>query len=566
MSRTKIIDEASLLLDYNNGCGLTKICEKYKIGKLKAKEIITKNGGIIRPKSSFKKNRNFVVSDWKKKKYLNTDEYYYVAVSNDNGIVFNDIENKGGHLTSYIEKVYGVKPPSLYDRRIYYQETGNYWWEQWFTVEKRYKKKTKKCPYCEWETIDVDNTSGAFEQHLKNSHGKMVAEYLTEHPDDSEYFKKYNKEKKHSEKLNDFNNYVVCPICGNKYEKLTESHIKTHGISFDEFKEKYPYANILSNTMKQQTLDAVKLGNLSVSKKRFISKYEKEIQEFLSNNGIDFETNRQILIGQEIDILIPDKKIGIEFNGLKWHTEWFGKKRHDYHLQKTKKCNEKGYGLIHIFEDEFINRKQIVFEKLKHILGICECLPKIMGRKCVIKEIFKHDAFQFLEKYHIQGFVSSTVYLGAFYNNALVAVMCFKNGNIKNDSWELTRFATDYNYVCQGIGGKMFSYFTRTYNPEKIVSFADRRWTLNHENNLYTKIGFKFDCFTRPDYKYYSDKSSNDLKYKRLHKMLFNKKKLSKKYGFPLTMTETEMAKELGYDRIWDCGLIKYIWTKKHDE
>jgi hypothetical protein len=25
-------------------------------------------------------------------------------------------------------------------------------------------------------------------------------------------------------------------------------------------------------------------------------------------------------------------------------------------------------------------------------------------------------------------------------------------------------------------------------------------------------------------------------------------------------MTETEMVKELGYDRIWDCGLIKYVW------
>lgn len=26
------------------------------------------------------------------------------------------------------------------------------------------------------------------------------------------------------------------------------------------------------------------------------------------------------------------------------------------------------------------------------------------------------------------------------------------------------------------------------------------------------------------------------------------------------TMTEHEMAKELGYDRIWDCGLLKYVW------
>lgn len=33
---------------------------------------------------------------------------------------------------------------------------------------------------------------------------------------------------------------------------------------------------------------------------------------------------------------------------------------------------------------------------------------------------------------------------------------------------------------------------------------------------------------------------------------------LNKKYNFPLTMTELEMAKALGYDRIWDCGLLKY--------
>jgi len=25
-------------------------------------------------------------------------------------------------------------------------------------------------------------------------------------------------------------------------------------------------------------------------------------------------------------------------------------------------------------------------------------------------------------------------------------------------------------------------------------------------------------------------------------------------------MTELEMARELGYDRIWDCGLIKYVY------
>ncbi len=29
-------------------------------------------------------------------------------------------------------------------------------------------------------------------------------------------------------------------------------------------------------------------------------------------------------------------------------------------------------------------------------------------------------------------------------------------------------------------------------------------------------------------------------------------------------MTEKEMTKELGYDRIWDCGLFKYEWVDKN--
>ena len=41
-----------------------------------------------------------------------------------------------------------------------------------------------------------------------------------------------------------------------------------------------------------------------------------------------------------------------------------------YHLNKTIKCNEKGYGLIHVFEDEYVNKKQLVLNKIKHILNI----------------------------------------------------------------------------------------------------------------------------------------------------------------------------------------------------
>ena len=59
-----------------------------------------------------------------------------------------------------------------------------------------------------------------------------------------------------------------------------------------------------------------------------------------------------------------------------------------------------------------------------------------------------------------------------------------------------------------------------------------------------------------PEYRYI--KNGEKIRH---HKFGFRKEKLHKKYGLPLTMTETEMVKELGYDRIWDCGLIKYVYT-----
>ena len=137
--------------------------------------------------------------------------------------------------------------------------------------------------------------------------------------------------------------------------------------------------------------------------------------------------------------------------------------------------------------------------------------------------------------------------------------MSFKQEIKGGSKWELTRFASDYNYICQGVGGKLFKYFVAHYNPIEIKSFADRRWTVNEKNNIYLQLGFKFNKYTLPDYTYF--KSSEGLV--RQHKFGFRKDRLNKKYGLPLTMTEIEMTKLLGYKRIWNCGLIKYIWRKE---
>lgn len=265
--------------------------------------------------------------------------------------------------------------------------------------------------------------------------------------------------------------------------------------------------------------------------------------------------DRQILGKYELDIYVPSKKIAIEYDGLYWHSEENGKDKF-YHLNKTEMCAKQNVKLIHIFEDEYKEHKEIVLNKLKYILS-CSDNEKIAARKTTVTDIDKTTAKEFLNKNHIQGFAKSTFYLGCYYNGTLIAVMTFVRKNKKD--FELNRFATDNNYTCQGVGGKMFKHFIRNYDPYAIKSFADRRWTPMAEDNIYVKLGFELKSSLRPDYYYV-------INGKRVHKFNCRKKRLNKKFGLPLTMTENEMTNELGYSKIWNCGLIKYVWTNKNHE
>ena len=364
-----------------------------------------------------------------------------------------------------------------------------------------------------------------------------------------------------------------CPKCGRinaslgetmKVEDFINKAREVHGDKYDYSKVEYVKSKIPVRIICRkhgeflQTPDAHIHGSGCQICSNSKSTGEEEILKFLKeicNESIETR-NRNVIKPQELDIFIPSKKVAIEFDGLRWHSELFNKDK-NYHIYKTEQCKKNGIALIHIFEDEWTYHTDIVKEKLKHILKADTNKKKIYARNCYIKEISKKETKLFLLKYHIQGYSKSTVNYGAFFGNEIVGVMQFKKINNKNE-WELTRFASNYNYICCGVGGKLFSYFVKNYNPEYVKSFADRRWTIDEENNLYTKIGFKLDKTLSPDYKYINIKNQR----KRIHKFNFRKQILHKKYGFPLTMTETEMTEKLGYYKIYDCGLLKYVWKK----
>lgn len=532
-----------------------KLAGMFHVGHKRVREILKENDISIN-----KRGAKRLYPEEFPVKYMDDEEFTYVAIHKKTGEYFTDYNNVSGVLSKYVQAVDGVVAPRLdSQKKRYFTETGNYWYEEYFDIVKKSFDELgfRKCPYCS-EMIQGGKFNIKYKNHLKKSHKITdIEKHVIDFPDDYEIFShEISKIRYYGNK----DNFVECKICGQKMAFVNSFHLKNkHGISLSDYKTKYCHEKYLSQNLRASMSSNMRQKNADGIMTSYTSKYEGEVKNFLSSIGVDYQSNRQILIGKEIDILSHEHKIGVEFDGCKWHTEWFGKKDRKYHLDKTIKCNEKGYGLIHIFEDEWVYSSEIVKNKLRHLFGKNKNLEKIPGRKTTVVVLNNQDSNDFLNKHHIQGQGQSTISLGALYNGQLIAVMLFKVKKNGGNEYELTRFASDNNYICQGVASKIFSYFIKNYNPASIVSFADRRWTLNVDDNLYTKLGFDFIESTDPDYRYYNERVD---RYKRFHKFGFRKQILNKKYGFDLSMTETEMVKTLGYDRIWDCGLFKYEWKK----
>lgn len=289
------------------------------------------------------------------------------------------------------------------------------------------------------------------------------------------------------------------------------------------------------------------------------SNAERELYEFI-NSILDCEiirNDRSILDGKEVDIYVPEKNIAVEFDGIYWHSQITGGKNKKYHLQKTEQCEEQGIKLIHIFENEWVFKQDIVKQRLKHIFNVSD-RPTFYARNCEVREIDNKAKFVFLNQHHIQGSGRSKVKLGLFHENRLVGVMTFgspsiSQGHRKRAAWEIKRFALSASVL--GAAGKLFKHFVREFEPDRVITYADRRWSSKF-NNVYDKIGFEFNGTTQSNYFYFK----NTLQLE--HRFNYRKNVLSEKLDkFDSELTEWENMQLNGYDRIWDCGHLKYEWT-----
>ena len=288
----------------------------------------------------------------------------------------------------------------------------------------------------------------------------------------------------------------------------------------------------------------------------FVSSYELEICDFLKSIEIkNIKTSVRNIKGiKEIDILCEDQKIAIEFNGLYWHSDLFKEKK--YHKEKTELVNSLGYRLIHIFEDDWVEKRSICESILRNAFNKNE--NKIYARKCKIKEVSLNESKDFLKMNHIQGHCISKYRYGLYYENKLVMLLTLGNNrkslgnNSKSGEYELLRMCSSLN--CNIIGGasKLFQNFIEKYNPQKITSYCDRKYGTGI---MYEKLGFRHLYNTNPNYFYVKGN-------KKFSRFSFRKDVLVSK-GYDKNKTESQIMKELGYNKLYDCGSMKFEWNEK---
>ena len=287
------------------------------------------------------------------------------------------------------------------------------------------------------------------------------------------------------------------------------------------------------------------------------SSFEREVDDYIKSiyiGKID-RGNKTLLSPYELDFYMPDINLAIECDGLYWHGENSSGKSKDYHINKTNKCNSLGIRLVHIFEDEWIYKKDIVKSKISSLLKL-DNIKYVGARVTKIKHIPSNEASEFLTKNHIQGNCNSPIKLGAFIDNELVSVVTFGKerismGNKSNDkTYELVRFSNKIGYSIKGILQKFIKTLRNNVLVNKIVTYSDNRWS--NEETVYKKIGFELINLGKPNYWYI-------IGDKRFHRYNFRKSELDRKLKlFDVRLSEWENMKINKYDRIWDCGSCRW--------
>lgn len=273
-----------------------------------------------------------------------------------------------------------------------------------------------------------------------------------------------------------------------------------------------------------------------------ISTWHSSILEFINSLGVEARSEFS-LNGLKYDIAIPEKKIIMELNGLRWHSMEQSKRQDK---KKYENALNSGFNLIVLFDDEWRRDPEKVKNLICNRIGLSHKV-RMRGSKCIIRKIGHTEADVFHEEWHYIGAGRSPVNYGAFVDGKLVACASFRRPTRQSVyEWELSRMSSRSDISVHGVWSKILSRFCLEHSPSSIVSFSDNRL---FDGRTYSKIGFLNDGQVSPDY-YWTDGK------RRWHKSAMRKSKEEIAGG----LSETELRVKSGLRKVWDFGKTRWVY------
>ena len=340
--------------------------------------------------------------------------------------------------------------------------------------------------------------------------------------------------------------------CNKSITKLSEQEVNAALVNYGlEHEDNKPMPNELAKKLgigKSTMNSYIKRYELYDKFNHGSSTAENEIYELLSKYCDVKPHDRSILKPLEIDVFLLEHNIGIEFDGNFWHDE--NHKKAGYHQEKTINANKKGIRLVHIFEYEWIENREMIE---KFLIDLVSKKCAYHARNLELREITAHDANEFYKENHIQGGTrSSTINIGLYTNtNVLVAALSLGSPRFDTSShYEIIRYCVKYGVAISGAFNKMLKYFEDKYNPKSVLTYSDAS---KFTADVYRNAGFNDLGITQPGYRWVKQNWPSLSRYQtQKHKLVADG--LGRE-----DQTENEIMAGLGYTKIYDCGNYKLI-------
>src|ERR1017187_10222451 len=263
---------------------------------------------------------------------------------------------------------------------------------------------------------------------------------------------------------------------------LEELHLHKSRTEFQK-NGKGAYSFLQENDLLEKAYEEVNLKRMGGT-----SLIEQEVFAWVKSIYPDAIDHTKLDNNKQLDIYLPDLKVGIELCGVYWHSEEFLEKK--YHYDKMLAAQSQSIRLITIFDNEWMDRQ----EQVKGFLlsFIKKANTTIYARKCEIKEVDRKVARKFLDDYHIQGAAYSIVYFGLYYGDELIGVLSGGRHHRSGSKTELIldRMCFKTNISVVGGASKLLCHlkeYAQANGYESIKSWSDNRWS---EGNVYGKMGF----------------------------------------------------------------------------